>query len=278
MPDSAAPILADSVTQLGPGARGRVVVSGSHGGVYAASLACKAGCRAVILNDAGVGLDEAGIGGLAALEAIGMAAAVIDYASAEIGNASAMMEGGRLSHANAPARDLGVAPGMACAEAATLLAAAPMPAGRCPDVSEAREVLMPEGALCRLVLVDSAGLVRPEDAGQVVVTGSHGAVFGGDPANALKADARLALFNDAGGGIGTGRLAALEARGVAAATVAAASARIGEARSTLEDGVISACNGGARALGAAPGMAARRLVARALGLGRGAPLPLGPRG
>lgn len=259
MPD---PVLLDSITRA-EAARGRVVVAGSHGGVYAASLALKAGCRAVILHDAGVGRDGAGIAGLAWLDAAGMAAAAVDHRSAGIGRAAEMLDGGRISHANPRAQALGVTPGMGCAKAARLLAAAPLPSGTPPDMAEAREVLHPAGTRRALVLIDSAALVRPEDAGAVVVTGSHGALFGTDPANALKADAFAALFNDAGGAA-TSRLPVLEARGIAAATVAAMSARIGEARSTWQDGAISAANAPARALGAEPGLPARDLVARAL--------------
>lgn len=258
------PLLLDSITRAGPEARGRVVVTGSHGGRLAAALALASGARAAVFHDAGVGLEGAGIGGLAWLEAHGMAAAAVDHRSAAIGQAAGMQSRGVVSHANAGARACGVAPGMACAEAAARLRAAPMPAGTAALPAEAREVLTPPGARRRLVLVDSASLVRSEDAGQVVVTGSHGALFGTDPRNALKADAWLALFNDAGGGAGTSRLPVLAARGVAAATVAAASARIGEARSTWQDGVISACNGPAAALGARPGLSAAELVARAL--------------
>lgn len=264
MPDPLPAILADSVTQLGRDAAGRVVVAGSHGGRYAAYLAFRAGCRAVILNDAGVGLDRAGISGLDWLQAQEMAAATVDVRSADIGDARAMLRQGRISHVNAGAARLDVQPGMACDAAVSRVARADTPSGSFPELAEARQVLTPQGATCRLVLVDSAGLVRPDDAGQVVVTGSHGAVFGGDPANALKAKARLALFNDAGGGAGLGRLPVLEARGVAAATVAAQSARIGDARSTWQDGLISACNTQAEALGGRPGMPVRDLVDLAL--------------
>ncbi len=261
MPD---PLPLDSITKAGADARGRVVVTGSHGGTYAAALALSAGCRAAIFHDAGVGLDGAGVGGLFWLEGFGMAAAAVDHRSAAIGQAGEMLARGMISHANALALDCGVLPGMGCAEAAARLAAAPAPAAAPPPPAECRVVLTPPGARRRLVLVDSAALVRAEDAGQVVVTGSHGALFGSDPGDALKADAALALFNDAGGGPGVGRLPVLAARGVAAATVAAASARIGVARSTWEDGVISACNGPAVALGAACGMSAAALVDRAL--------------
>lgn len=240
------------------------MITGSHGGIYAAYLARQTGCRAAIFNDAGVGLNCAGIGGLEWLEPQGMAAAAVDHASADIGNAVQMYEHGRISHANRDAQRLGIVAGMTCREAARLLHSAPLPHGICPEVKEARKTLTLENAARPLVLVDSAGLVVPEDAGAVVVTGSHGALFGDNPANALKADAFLALFNDAGGGIGTSRLPILAARGIAAATVAAASARIGDAHSTWRDGRISAMNAQAAELGARVDMPASGLVAKAL--------------
>ena len=87
--------------------------------------------------------------------------------------------------------------------------------------------------------------------------------WAGDPAMALRADGFAAAYNDAGMGIenaGCARLPALQARGIAAITVSAASARIGEARSTLQDGVVSAANDAAMTLGAAIGMPALELL------------------
>ncbi|HEY0421107.1 MAG TPA: hypothetical protein VGC80_16450, partial [Acetobacteraceae bacterium] len=129
--------------------------------------------------------------------------------------------------------------------------------------SERRVEEWPEGSRRALVLVDSAAMVRPEDAGTVVVTGSHGGLVGGDPAMALRTAGFAAAFNDAGIGIdaaGLGRLAALDARSIAALTVAAGSARIGEARSTFAEGVISAVNARAARLDAAVGMRAREVL------------------
>ena len=48
-------VLADSATKLKEDARDAVVVCGSHGGLYPAWLAARAGVRAIVLNDAGVG-------------------------------------------------------------------------------------------------------------------------------------------------------------------------------------------------------------------------------
>ncbi len=108
-------------------------------------------------------------------------------------------------------------------------------------------------------------MVEPADAGQIVVTGSHGGLLASLPGLVLQVDALAALFNDAGIGIdqaGITRLPALDRRGIAAATVDAMSARIGDGLSTLRDGVISHANETARRLGAGPGMTARAWVER----------------
>jgi len=88
-------------------------------------------------------------------------------------------------------------------------------------------------------------------------------LLGGKPETALKYDVRAAFYNDAGIGIdeaGVSRLPALDARGIPAATVSAASARIGDARSTYEVGVISRVNSHSALLGLKPGMTAREAV------------------
>ncbi len=250
------PIFLDSITDAGPQCAGQVAISGSHGGMYPASLAARAGLRAVVFNDAGIGLERAGVGGVMALDRIAMAAAAVDCMSARIADARDMHERGRLSTINETARKLGLEPGMTVREAAAILTRAPTPQGTFPPYAEGQShrVLVPGEA--PVYLLDSASMVGPEHAGQIVVTGSHGALIGGAPERALKAPARIAVFNDAGlgpEGIATTRLPALGARGIAAVTVSAGSARIGDAASALESGVISTTNAPAGALGARPG-------------------------
>ena len=237
---------ADSVTELGELA-GQVLVAGSHGGVVAAHYAAKARVRAVILNDAGIGLDEAGVAGLALLETIGMAAAAVDHASARIGDGSDMLARGTVSRANVLAVALGVSPGMRCAEAAVRLGKAALPKGALAPYREGRYAFMPgvRGA-------DSVGMLLPGDAGQVLVIGSHAALHGGRPESALAIAAACAIFNDAGGA--TSRLPELERRGMAAAAVDCRSARIGDARSMWQTGILSAVNAEALRSGLAPGM------------------------
>jgi hypothetical protein len=239
------------------------VVTGSHGGRYCGRLAVLAGLRAAIFHDAGIGLDAAGIAALGLLEERGMAAAAVSHLTCRVGDTEDMMRRGRISHANAAARACGVEPGLACAVAAQCLTAAPHRLAEPPEATESRRKVEVPGARRAIVLIDSASLVDPEaDRGAIIVTGSHGGLVGGDPKMALRVEGFAAAFNDAGIGIdraGLGRLAPLEARGIAAITVVAATARIGEAASTFS-GVISAANEPARALGARDGMPARQVL------------------
>jgi hypothetical protein len=251
-------IVVDSATQVDASARGRVVVCGSHGGRYAATCAAAWGLRGVVLNDAGVGLDRAGVAGLDLLDGLGIPGAAVAHESARIGDGRDTWERGVLSHVNAAAAALGCRAGMPAAAAAEAMAQGPAVDPGPVAARESRHLLRDRRP--RVWALDSAALVRPEDAGDVVLTGSHGGLVGGSPAAALRADALAAVFNDAGGGCGTARLPALAARGIAAATVAASSARIGDGRSTYRDGIVSAVNDVASALGAAPGMTARAFV------------------
>jgi uncharacterized protein YunC (DUF1805 family) len=259
----AAPIVtADSITRIAEEARGAVVVNASHGGVYAAYLAAKLGAAAAIFNDAGVGRDRAGIGGLDYLGALGIPAATVGHLTARIGDGADMLARGLISHANALAAALGVRPGMACRDAAAALTRGEPGRHAPPPALEAAFLLISDKP--QVWALDSASLVAPEHREAIVVTGSHGGLLGGKPETALKYDVRAAFYNDAGIGIdeaGVSRLPALDARFIAAACVSAASARIGDARSTYEDGVLSRVNESAASLGLAPGMTAREAVA-----------------
>jgi uncharacterized protein YunC (DUF1805 family) len=257
-----APIItADSITRIADEASGAVVVNASHGGIYAAYLAAKLHAAAAIFNDAGVGRDGAGIGGLQYLEALGIPAATVGHMTARIGDGADMLARGIISHANPLALALGVRPGMACRDAAAALSRAELARPAPPPALEGAFLLI--GDKPQVWALDSASLVLPEHHDSIVITGSHGGLLGGRPETALKYDVRAAFYNDAGIGIdeaGVSRLPALDRRGIAAVTVAAASARIGDARSSYEDGILSRVNARAAALGLKPGMAARDAV------------------
>ncbi len=260
MPDAIPIASAESVTQLDDVA-GKVLVAGSHGGVIAGWYGAQAGVRALVLNDAGVGKDRAGIAGLAYLEAIGMAAAAVDCMSARIGDGADMLARGVISHANVFAALCGVVAGQSCREAADRMRAASPPLSGPPPYAEGRWRVA-DGPPQAWAL-DSIGMIEVDDVGRILVTGSHGALHGGRRGSALAVDAAAAVFNDAGVGvdrIGITRLPVLDERGIPAVAVDCMSARIGDGRSCWDTGVIQHLNAPAAALGAVRGMSVREFM------------------
>ena len=245
----------DSITKLGAEDSGRVIVAASHGGLYPAFLAASGRCRGVILNDAGGGLDSAGIAALGYLDRLGIPAATVGHMSARIGDGADMMARGTISDMNLAARRLGCAVGQPCAQAAELMTKAPAVTADPPPYSESRILLRDSPVF--VWGLDSNSMVAPTDAGTIVVTGSHGGLLGGRPETAIRVAALAAIYHDAGIGIdeaGVSRLPALDARRIGAAAVAGDTARIGDARSIWETGFLSRVNGTAASWGARPGM------------------------
>ena len=113
------------------------------------------------------------------------------------------------------------------------------------------------GVLC----IDSVSFGKSEDAGLVVATGSHGGATAAPMTRSFRP--RLAFFNDAGFGAdraGAASLPILDSEGIAAATVAADSACIGDGQSTLRQRIISAVNETAYRLGARVGETALKVA------------------
>jgi hypothetical protein len=253
--------IVDSITKPGAGElEGIVTVCGSHGGIYASYLAARTRALAIVLHDAGIGRDKAGLACIDYCDKLGMASATVDYQSARVGNGEDMMARGILSFVNEVAASVGVCAGMSVKAAIPLLESAPKwRADPLPYEEGQCEVQLIEGAPSVLCL-DSASMAAPQHTGRILAIGSHGGLLGGNPAAALRTDAQAAMYNDAGIGIdnaGTTRLPALDARGIAAVTVSANSALIGDGWSTLMDGEISAMNEQASRSGAVLGMAAQ---------------------
>ena len=123
------------------------------------------------------------------------------------------------------------------------------------------EALRQSGVAVRLM--DSITAIAEDDAGHVVISGSHG---GRSSAGfALPVATRLCVFNDAGvgkDGAGIVALALLQARGTPAACVSHESASIGDAADTWTNGSISHVNPAAAALGLIPGEPLRSAVLR----------------
>lgn len=253
----------DSITDADADAQGRIGISGSHGGMFAAACASRAGLRAVVLNDAGIGLHDAGIAGVQALADQGMAACAVDCMSAEIGSAQDSFDNGIISYANPVAQTLGIRAGQSVRDAAKRLIKATEPVGIMDSVPESSSVVTVHRL--EVLSVDSASLITPRDAGRIIVTGSHGGLIGGNPARACKAEARFVSFSDAGIGkneIGLSRLPALDKRTIAAVTLDCHSCEIGNSASALETGVVSAANQTAIDYGICAGMTLKDAIRR----------------
>jgi hypothetical protein len=260
----------DSAT-LALNASGRILVAGSHAGLNAAWYAALAGARGVVLNDAGVGKNDAGIFGLELLDDEGVPAAAVDYRSARIGSGEDTYESGVISHTNRRATELGIVAGMRALDAVALLVdSAPKRSGdrqRRSGWSEPLPISVRLGP-CRVVLMDSISQVGEEHQNDVIVTGSHGGVVAG---RAVKHRVIAAFFNDSGVGrddAGIGRLAVLDHEDIAGVAIDHQSARIGDARDSYWSGMVSHRNQTAASIGLQPGMAVRaaceRIVEHAL--------------
>ena len=104
-------VIMDSITKVAAEDKGCFVVAASHGGASSGEFALEVPLGLVVLNDAGIGKDQAGIAALGMLEARGVAAATVSHNSARIGDSRDMWESGVISRVNTPARTLGLSEG-----------------------------------------------------------------------------------------------------------------------------------------------------------------------
>ncbi len=257
-------LVADSVTDVRPSRPGEVAVTGSHGGETAIRYAIQAALSGVIVNDAGVGCDGAGIAGLVIGDRAELAVAAVSHDTARIGDGEDTLASGVVTHVNRVAASRGVFVGMAAESAASVLVGArspgalPLPAW----TSETRgsRILLASGDP-PVIGLDSASAVDPGDARSVIVAGSHGGLVGGAP---LRHPVLAAVFNDAGvgkEGAGIARLPRLDPLGIPALAASHETARIGDAAHTYAFGRVSHVNEAARACGVAPGQAVRDATA-----------------
>jgi len=263
-----------------PESAGNVIVSGSYGGEYNAWHAAKWKIRGVVLNDCGVGCREAGIKGLPYLDRIGLAAATADVWTCHVADGEHMLAHGRISHINASAAKLGCRVGQTVAECAGLMTRGPVIETPPPEIAGGKRYVLREvPGEPRVLALDAAPMLAPEDAGAIVITGSHAALFRGQPDNVIGPALLAVFFNDAGVGLdgaGINRLPTLDRRNVAAGTVSADSAPIGDARASYNEGIISHLNQTALGLGGKVGQPLREFVDQILTLARSGSLPRPP--
>jgi hypothetical protein len=251
-------LVTDSFTYCDARVSGRdVVVAGSFAGCLAFALAFERGARGLVAHAAGVGRDQAGIAGLPEADRRGVPAAAVETMSARIGDGESVWGDGVVAHVNETARGLGAHPGMRAPDAAGRFLAAPEGTATPGAVDTTRRVVWraPGG---RVVLMGSSSFAGAENRGDVICVGSHAGRVNALPL--LRNPVRAVIAHDAGfarDGSGVGGLPLLDEHGIPAASVAAASARIGDPESAWETGVISAMNTLAGRAGVKVGMRAR---------------------
>ena len=253
-----------SSASAGEECRGQVLISGSYGGEYNAWHAAKWGIRGVVLNDAGVGKDGAGINGLPYLDGIGLPAATADAQTCHIADAEHMLAHGIISHVNETAAALGCAVGQSVRECAERMLPAPVVTTEPPAISGGKRYIISKNpGEPKVICLDAAPMLEDADAGAIAITGSHAAMFRGRPDGLIAPALRAVFFSDAGVGLdgaGIRRLAHLDERNLIAGTASAASAPIGNARAIYADGVLSHINRAAEAAGAEVGMTLRAFI------------------
>ncbi|MGH8670355.1 MAG: hypothetical protein ACREUN_06795 [Burkholderiales bacterium] len=233
-----------------------VAVGASFAGAATAAMAMRPGVKAWIAHEAGPGKDDAGVSGLPLAQRFGIPAAAIATMSAGLSRGMTLISG-TVSRANQAAMALGVRPGQSGGEAAKRMLKAPKgtPCNLHGIIDESiHEVeIAPEG---RIFAVWSFSRVKGEHPRDVFCVASHGGKVMAQ--YALQVKPRGLIANDAGRGLDDSGVDGLDAMAeTPAATVSADSARIGDALSTYRDGIISAANASARALGVGEGMSAR---------------------
>ncbi len=251
-------ILLDSLGDLQPDNTSPILVCASHCGDNGAFARKLKNChvKAVFLNNAGIGKNQAGISGLSYYQAENILACAVDHNSAEIGVARDTWESGIISHSNTLAEAAGIQPGDSVQEAVARITNLP---SSTPDNTNAESLIIDEKENSSkpdlkkqfqtqidgvsITVTNSITFLNEGNAGDIVVCGSHGGVSAGHYAQ--KHRLKAVFFNDAGIGknkAGIKSLESLSAAGILACTVDCMSAEIFNGQDVLENGIISVCN------------------------------------
>ena len=113
----------DSITELNTSDIGCMAVSGSHGGISSARFALAVRPLLTVFNDAGGGLDSAGLAALKLMEQHNLAACTVAHCTARIGEAQSTLSSGVVSHINTLAQALGIEVGWTCRRSADFILA-----------------------------------------------------------------------------------------------------------------------------------------------------------
>jgi predicted amino acid-binding ACT domain protein len=254
-------VLLDSLGDLQPANTSPILVCGSHCGGSRDLARHVKNChvKAVFLNNAGVGKNQAGIRGLTHYQAENILACAVDHYSAEIGIARDTWESGIISHMSSQAAEAGIQIGdavqVAVAKITDLI--------NLPSLTQKNkhfESLVNEKEEnsskvdlkkqiqtqidgVGITVTDSITFLNENNSGDIVVCGSHGGLSAGEYAR--KHRVKAVFFNDAGIGknsAGVKSLESLSDAGILACTVDCMSAEIFNGLDTLGFGIITVCN------------------------------------
>ena len=255
-----------SAYYVAPANRARdVVVNASYIGVLPGRMSGDHRPRGVIGIDAGVGPEGAGIAGLWYLEALNIPAAATDVKTVMLGDGLDLYENGVISFVNRPASDCGVKPGMRVRDAAKLMLDNDPAAPSAMEVTN-RQIMETTDDGRQIVCTDSIVFGLPEDIRNILVSAGHNGKSSADYVRAINPFGYVC--SDGGMGRDRSGCAALpetNKMGIAGCTIDGTRARMGDALSTWNDGIISAANDLALAAGVRIGMPAKeaaRLLAR----------------
>jgi hypothetical protein len=233
------------------------------------------GLRGFIAVDAGIGRDDAGIGGLKLADQHGVPAAAVSVYSCRMCEGRSVWSDGVISRANQAAWRLGVQPGQGTATAAAIMLRAP--------AGTPRNLSNPQGD-------SDFPLVPP------LSPNPNGGIYGCWSMGLPRGDRRLDVFCvgtpvdttmtvhmynhgilprgviGSDGGFGRDQMAVaglhiLQRMRIPCAAVSHETARLGDARDIFDNGQISIANALAAALGVRPGMPAHEAAARMLDAG-----------
>lgn len=251
-------VLLDSLGDLKLDNTSSILVCGSHcgdNGTFARKLkSCHV--KAVFLNNAGIGKNQAGISGLAHYHAEHILACAVDHNSAEIGIARDTWDSGIISHTSIQAKEAGIKVGDSVKEAVSKIinsiastpeykyVVSPANAEK-EDTSKAdlKKQTQTQVDGVKITVTDSITFLTGKNSGEIVVCGSHGGLSAGH--YALKHGLKAVFFNDAGIGknnAGVKSLGLLNDAGILACAVNCMSAEIFNGQDSLDNGIISVCN------------------------------------
>lgn len=234
-----------------------VIIGASHGAEAATQLAVAVRPRGIIAHDAcaKVGKDQGGAAGLALLDQYLIAGATVDGMSARMSDPVDMFECGIISFVNESAKRLGIQPGISTKEAAMMMLNKNPPFLPCPRTQH----LVHDSQDGKVFALDTVRYVDDRIQNSVLCMGSHSSPLMPRYLASYGVELSGVITNDCGPGkdeIGTAGLPDLDKAGIPGATVSVASAKVGDARSTYHDGIISSVNDVARGVGVREGQSA----------------------